>query len=74
MSRPKKVTGLFLNKQTKGYQLFLQLPVLPSPGISKKDLAKKLKITVEQCHGIIARLPGNIPVYEEDNIIGRLKW
>lgn len=69
----RKNKGDFLLENSETKRLFNALPIIPEKAISKKDLAKKLKINGTQCCFIINRLPANAPVYEDFGAIGRIK-
>ena len=65
--------GSFITNDSLGVRLFNVLPVYPEPAISKKELAKILKIDCSRCNNIISTLPANEQVYEDFGEIGRIK-
>jgi hypothetical protein len=65
--------NIFNSKDNINYKLFEALPVLPEPGISIRELAKKLGVTPKRVRVILLYMPPEAPVYEDFGEIGRIK-
>jgi len=65
--------NIFNSKNSINYKLFEALPILPEPGISIKELAKKLGITPKRVRVILLYMPAEAPIYEDFGEIGRVK-